>query len=156
MQLVWQWNGEKKEVFFFLSFFSFLPWSNLECNWHPVTLMLEAGRMRLFSLSSRRFDSRCLLTKSIRFIRSAPCIGLPGHVSHARGGRAQWGDDNLSGLADGGGGSEGGREREREREREDDSRQELSTRGEESDEESEGKGRRWPWPRANGWENTLE
>ena len=152
MQLVWQWNGEKKEIFFFLSFFSFLPWSNLECNWHPVTLMLEAGRMRLFSLSSRRFDSRCLLTKSIRFIRSAPCIGLPGHVSHARGGRAQWGDDNLSGLADGGGGSEGGRERERE----DDSRQELSTRGEESDEESEGKGRRWPWPRANGWENTLE
>lgn len=47
---------------FFLFFFS-LPWSNLECNWHPVTLMLEVWRMRLFSLSSRQFDSRCLLTK---------------------------------------------------------------------------------------------
>lgn len=73
--------------------------------------MLEVGRTRPFSLSSRQFDSLCLLTKSIRFIRSAPCIGLPGHVSHARGGRAQWGDDKLSGLADG----EGGSEREREK-----------------------------------------
>lgn len=50
--------------------------SNLECNLRPVNLVLEVGRMRLFSLPLRQCDRQGLLTGSIHIIRSAPRIGL--------------------------------------------------------------------------------